>query len=261
MAGLALYVVTAARQLPAAALPFGPVPTTAASAASSPPDSSALAARKSRIATDISDATRSWSGAARLNARSYLRVLAGDARLIPQTLGLMMIGLALFKAGFFVAGWSTDRYASLIGLGAAALAITGWLCWREDVLAGPVPGGHAALLFLAPFASLAYASSLILLLRGAAAKWLAPLAATGRMAFTNYVMQSVLMTSIFYGGRGAWMGRVDRPGLWLIVFAVWALQLTLSPSWLARFEMGPLEWIWRCLTVGHFVPLLKPRSA
>jgi uncharacterized protein len=49
------------------------------------------------------------------------------------------------------------------------------------------------------------------------------------MAFTNYLSPSLIMTSIFYGGRGALMGEVDRPGLWAIVIAIWALQLIWSP--------------------------------
>ena len=90
-----------------------------------------------------------------------------------------------------------------------------------------------------------------------AAVVLSPMAAAGRMAFTNYLTQSLIMTCIFYGGRGALMGQVDRPALWGIVLAIWALQLTWSPLWLKRFEMGPFEWIWRCLTMGRLLPIRK----
>jgi len=43
---------------------------------------------------------------------------------------------------------------------------------------------------------------------------------------------------------------MDHAQLWLVVFAVWALQLVWSPLWLSRFRMGPLEWVWRRLTYG-----------
>ena len=56
-------------------------------------------------------------------------------------------------------------------------------------------------------------------LRAGAGRVLAPFAAAGRMAFTNYLTQSIVMTSIFYGGRGALMGQVDRPALFAIVGA------------------------------------------
>ncbi|WP_405053586.1 DUF418 domain-containing protein [Sphingobium sp. WCS2017Hpa-17] len=77
------------------------------------------------------------------------------------------------------------------------------------------------------------------------------------MAVTNYIAQSVLMTSSFYGGRGALMGQIDRPGLWAITIMVWILQLSWSPLWLSRFTMGPLEWVWRCLMLGHVIPIRK----
>jgi uncharacterized protein len=79
------------------------------------------------------------------------------------------------------------------------------------------------------------------------------------MALTNYLAQSIIMTSLFYGGRGlGLMGQVDRPMLWAVVIGVWALQLTWSPLWLSRFQMGPTEWLWRSLTHGRRLPLRKP---
>ena len=45
--------------------------------------------------------------------------------------------------------------------------------------------------------------------------------------------------------------------IWSAVGGIWILQLIWSPLWLSRFEMGPLEWVWRCLTYGRMVPLLK----
>ena len=77
------------------------------------------------------------------------------------------------------------------------------------------------------------------------------------MAFTNLLTQSLLMTTIFHGGRGGLMGARDCPALWAIVAAVWILQVNWSPIWLARFEMDPFERAWRCLTYGRSVPLLK----
>ena len=77
------------------------------------------------------------------------------------------------------------------------------------------------------------------------------------MALTNYLSQSLIMTSVFFGGRGAQMGNVDKPGLWAITVAIWALQFVWSPLWLSRFEMGPFEWVSRCLTLGRRIPILK----
>ena len=82
------------------------------------------------------------------------------------------------------------------------------------------------------------------------------------MAFTNYLTQTLIMTSLFYMPWGPrWFGEVTPAGLWPIVAAIWVLQLIWSPLWLKRFEMGPLEWVWRCLTYGRRVPFRKVAAA
>lgn len=81
-----------------------------------------------------------------------------------------------------------------------------------------------------------------------------PLAATGRMAFSNYIGQTVICTMIFYGHGLGYYNQVDRVGQILIVAAVWVLQLTVSPVWLSRFRFGPLEWLWRSLTYRQRQP-------
>ena len=77
---------------------------------------------------------------------------------------------------------------------------------------------------------------------------LARLAAVGRMALTNYLAQSILLTGLFYG-----LGLYGRASVAFAVgamFAVWALELLWSRPWLARFRFGPAEWLWRRLTYG-----------
>jgi uncharacterized protein len=74
------------------------------------------------------------------------------------------------------------------------------------------------------------------------------LAKTGRMAFTNYIMQSLLCTSLFYGFGFGWYGQVERWQQLIIVLTIWAVQLAVSHWWLARYRFGPLEWLWRRLT-------------
>ena len=84
-------------------------------------------------------------------------------------------------------------------------------------------------------------------------------APVGQMAFTNYLSQTLIMTSLFsmpWGPR--LMGQVDYPGQWAIVVSIWLLQLIWSPLWLSRFRMGPLEWLWRRLSYGRDLPLRRP---
>ena len=177
------------------------------------------------------------------------------------TIPLMMLGLGLFKAGFFHARLPNRVYVALIAVGAAVLTLLGLLEWRE-VMAGPgveATHGWAEVVASYPiFIALAYASGLILLTsRGVG--WVRRIfAPVGQMAFTNYLTQTLIMTTLFYMPWGPrLMGQVDYPGQWAIVVAVWALQLIWSPLWLSRFRMGPLEWLWRRLSYGHDLPLRR----
>jgi uncharacterized protein len=177
------------------------------------------------------------------------------------TIPLMMLGMGLFKAGFFHGRMPTRVYLILIAVGAAVLALLGVLEWRE-IAAGPgveATQGWANVVASYPiFITLAYASGLILLTsRGVG--WVRRIfAPVGRMAFTNYLSQTLIMSTLFYMPWGPrLMGQVDYPGQLGVVVAVWALQLIWSPLWLSRFRMGPLEWLWRRLSYGHDLPLRR----
>ena len=99
--------------------------------------------------------------------------------------------------------------------------------------------------------ALAYISLFMLFSKsGAMQKLKEALRAVGRMAFTNYILQSVICTLIFDGYGLGLFGSVERWGQLLITIAVWILLLLLSPLWLGRFRQGPLEWSWRRLTYG-----------
>jgi uncharacterized protein len=226
-------------------LPFGAVD------AASEPDKSA------DVAAAIATATASWAGAYEVNVRSYVQMLDSYPWALLPTLSLMMIGLALFKSGFLAGRSTTRRYQAVLGAGAMALVVQAVLSWQEVILLQPIASSDVASGVLAPVIALGYAAGVILLLRSRAAPVLAPVAAAGRMAFTNYLAQSVIMTTLFYGGRFALMGQVDRPALWAIVIAVWVVQLAWSTWWMAHFDYGPCEWAWRCLTLGRRVPFTR----
>ena len=179
---------------------------------------------------------------------------------LPATVALMMIGMGLFKSGFLAGRSPVWVYGLFVAAGAGSL----WLVWQETSAA--VAAGFPFIemmtkpynTFLAPFVSLGYASLLILLARFGLKLILTPLACAGRMAFTNYLSQTLTMTTIFYGGRGlGWYGQIGWPEMWMVIGGIWAAQLIWSPLWLSVFSMGPLEWGWRCLTYGRMVPLRK----
>ena len=179
---------------------------------------------------------------------------------MPATAALMLIGMGLFKAGYFAGRSATWIYLLFAALGAGAL----YLIWQESqaIIAGDFNFidmmTKPANSFLAPLVSLGYAAVLILLARFGAKLILRPLAAAGQMAFTNYLSQTLIMTTLFYGGRGlGWYGDYGWPEMWTIIGAVWLVQLIWSPLWLSKFSMGPLEWLWRCLTYRRWVPISK----
>ena len=76
-------------------------------------------------------------------------------------------------------------------------------------------------------------------------KWLAPF---GRMALTNYIMQSVILILLFHGYAGGLYGEVSRASQIFVVVAIVVFQIALSAWWLKRFRFGPLEWLWRSAT-------------
>jgi len=200
------------------------------------------------------------------NFTHWLAFVAYMPMFMIRTAGVMMIGMALFKTGFFSGRSPASVYVATAIVGAAALAAVAYqalINWRLGFEMTHIMGpGNFANTALSPFISLLYASVLILLVKAGAKLLTEPLAAVGRMAFTNYITQSLIMTTIFYGGRGFGLwGEVDRPTLWVIVLAVWALQLIWSPLWLSRFEMGPLEWIWRRLSYPGRVRISKRTAA
>ncbi len=89
---------------------------------------------------------------------------------------------------------------------------------------------------------------------------MSPLASVGRMALTNYLMQSVIATTIFYGYAGGLFYRIGPAVGILIALAIYAVQVTYSAWWMARFRFGPMEWLWRTLTYGKAPAMLAPAA-
>ena len=203
-----------------------------------------------------------WNAGMALMGQVFGIILLGA-----RTLGLMFIGMALFKTGFLSAQWPAMRYAVLT---AVTLPVGIWLSHTGTtaMIAGEFSAqanaeGNAYAYFSSLIQAFGYASAVMLLSKiGAFKLLLMPFAAAGRMAFTNYIAQTLIMTFIFVGTPGlglfATVERVDQAKLVLIV---WAVQLVWSPIWLALFRFGPLEWVWRSLTYGTPQPMLKRREA
>ena len=167
--------------------------------------------------------------------------------------GLMMGGIALFRAGFFSAQWSVRAYLLTILIGATTSlpATIALHAWTETAAYGRLIYFFGAQPVGIPL-SLAYASVIILLVKAGALAWLTgALANVGRMALTNYLMQSLITVLLFYFYGFGLYNSVNYPELWLVVAGVWLVNLGFSSLWMRRFSMGPMEWVWRTLTYGR----------
>lgn len=82
--------------------------------------------------------------------------------------------------------------------------------------------------------------------------WLAPL---GKMALTNYISHSIILSSLFYGYAGAMFGQVGRAEQVIIVVLILLVQVVFCHFWLKVFRFGPLEWLWRSFTYLKWQPL------
>ncbi len=183
---------------------------------------------------------------ANISTWAHYRML-GAVFTLPYAAPLMLIGLV--KTGVLTERLARVPYVGGIVAGAVAAAgFGGFITHSSAAISQTSTARHGTcrINITSPFITFGYASLLILSVRTMSFPWVVEfLAPLGRMAFTNYIGQSVLMTVIFYGGRGfALFDHVDRPKLALIVIGVCAVELLWSHLWLRRFDAGPLEWVW-----------------
>jgi uncharacterized protein len=172
-------------------------------------------------------------------------ILAG-----PETLGLMLLGMAGLRSGFLTGAWADKRYRWLAGrlyaVGLLPLFVSGGLLilWRFPPLA------TASLTDLGAMPSrwliaTAHAALLVRWFARPSTRLRTRLTAAGRAGFSNYLGTSMVMALLFDGS--GLFGRWERWQLVLPTMLAWALMLAWSEPWLRRFRHGPLEWLWRRL--------------
>lgn len=166
---------------------------------------------------------------------------------IPKLLGIMLVGLLAGRR--IAAGQLLGDRRLLIAILAAGLAVGLPL----SLLYGLTPGlGQTSLpsLFGTVPLALAYAAGFALLWPRAE-PLLRLFVAPGRMALTNYLMQTLIGILIFYGIGFGLVGRVPPLGIYAIAVAIFAAQTVFSHWWLGRHEQGPMERLWRLGTYGR----------
>ena len=174
-------------------------------------------------------------------------------RLFWQISGLMLIGMALFRLGVLSAARSRVFYRALgaFGFGGGVLLISLGL-WRSFATKWDpldyVLLSQELMIWGNLLVALGWVALVMLLCQRG---WhLRPVAAVGRMALTNYLLQTMICTTIFYGHGLGLFGQVDRAGQFAIVLGVWAFQLLASSAWLGYFALGPVEWVVRLIVFG-----------
>lgn len=196
-------------------------------------------------------------------AETWFMPLVGAILYGPETLGLMLVGMALFKSGLLRGQWSLERLDRWrnICLGIGIIANVALLWWQFSRDLDPIVLLISTFVLSVPFdviMSIGYAALFMgLAQRFASSGLIARVAAAGQAAFTNYLGTSILMTFIFYGWGLGLFGSVNRAACYLFVIGAWVVMLLWSKPWLERYRYGPLEWLWRSLSRGQMQPLRR----
>lgn len=181
-----------------------------------------------------------------------------------QLAGMMLMGAALMRSGWLRGQFSLRHYrrtgALLVAAGMAvnlpAIFAQWYLAWdyRWCAFLLQAPRELSAPLQAIGYAALAWGYWPQL----CRFRLVGAIACVGRMALTNYLLQTLICTTLFYH-LGLFM-RFDRLQLLAFVPPIWAVNLLVSSLWLRRFRQGPVEWLWRQLTLRASGTSLKDTS-
>ena len=210
------------------------------------------------------NAQGSWSEIQRLRVHDWLNMNGGIVFTSLWVLPRFLFGMWLWRCGF-VSGIQTRkkllrhwmRWGIPIGIAgnlAAALLVQTY----EGRSAADLPILVSQLLYRIwiPVLSGGYAAAVALFTMSCTGSWLVRgFSSVGRTALSNYLLQSVICTSIFDSWGLGLFGKVSPMLGFVPTFLIYSAQLPLSVWWLKRFRFGPLEWVWRALTYWNRPPM------
>lgn len=182
----------------------------------------------------------------RFSLREIEPMIPLHVSVFPRTVALFVLGAWTWRSGLFQ--FARDNTGAFAGL--AAIGILLGVMLTPDT-------GDPFLQRLAPVIfAIGYGSLVVWIAQiEGARRVLAPFAAVGRMAFTNYILHSVVFGFVFFGYGFGLFGRIGAATALLLVAIVYAIQTLLSTFWLSRFRFGPLEWLWRSITYNRLQPM------
>src|SRR5581483_10350160 len=190
---------------------------------------------------------------------------------VALTLPIFLLGFWVWRQGIIqnpAAHGNLLKKGLIIGalLGIPASIGFTWIAHLKDMqqqTGPPTPAmifAFSLVIFGRPLMSMCYACAVALLfLNEAWRRRMMPFANIGRTALSNYLLQTVVGTTIFYGYGGRLFARVGLGWLFVLSIIIYALQVPLSRWWLAHHQFGTAEWIWRRMTYGK--AQLEKRSA
>lgn len=179
-----------------------------------------------------------------------------------ETLPLMLMGMALYRFGFFSGEYDAGKMklwgmTGVFGGGAATLAL-GLFVQSTGFTYNATNAAFIGWSVLPRLAMVMGMAALLVELSKSAIGWFGDrVRAAGRAAFTNYLGTSIVMMFVFQGWALGLFGDLNRPQLYLVAALTCAAMLAWSKPWLERFRYGPLEWLWRCLTYRKLFPLKR----
>jgi uncharacterized protein len=172
----------------------------------------------------------------------------------------MLIGMGLLKLGVLSASRSRSFYIALMAVGYGIGIPLGMYELNLIMASGFEVMGFKSADITYQFSRLAmvcgHLGLLLLFIKSGLLRFLQrALAATGQMALSNYLAQTLICVTLFYGFGFGLFSKLERHELYFIVAAIWIAELVWSPIWLRHFRFGPFEWLWRSLTYWQRQPM------
>ncbi len=207
----------------------------------------------------------SFSDMIAVRLEEYTALLPAVVFFYPVVLGMFLVGMWAGRSNIITNYMAhLPLFRKTFGWGLSIGLCTGILYAVSYRYANmTIPGGWSLVSSLTHIISgvalgLCYVSGIVLLYaKGKASSLSSLLSSVGRMALTNYLMQSIICTSLFYSYGLGWFGKVEVWQGIVMTFALFAIQIVISQWWLQRFLFGPFEWLWRSLTYLKVQPFRR----
>jgi uncharacterized protein len=246
--------------------------------------SQALASAGKKLTADQQAALKKWNETLQKRQKeheddlkamrgSYLDQLKARADFAPKieaeyyymfgftdVLGMMLIGMGLYRTGFLTGALSYQVYSLTIAAGfLLSIPINGFEAWgliRDNFQ--PESTWWVIYQLGRVTGAVANVAVVVVIAKAGTAQWLTRrVAAVGQTALSNYLLTSILCGLLFNGFGLGFYGKLEYYQIYTVVLCIWILNLVLSPIWLRYFQFGPLEWIWRSLTYWKRQPMRR----